>query len=266
MKARENIGLIFFILLLLSVFIFFFSRSGFLKSSTSVFYSITAFFSKPSYNFFSTFTNFGENGKVKKLREENLSLAREIVNQRRLIAENKSLHDQFLLPNPKSLNLLPANIVGAPRFLPGITSPESFVIDVGEKDKVKVGDGVVLKDNLIGKITKTSDFLSQVILVTNPSSQFAAKTVQGVLGVVKGQGNQDMILDNVLLSDSLEKDNFVVTTGDLALDGSGIPPDFIVGKITSVDKNPSSLFQQGKLESLVDFSKISGVFVVVGLK
>ena len=124
----------------------------------------------------------------------------------------------------------------------------------------------VLKDNLVGKIAKTSDFFSQVILVTNPSSQFAAKTIQGVLGVVKGEGNQDMILDNVLLSDSLEKGNFVVTTGDLALDGSGIPPNLVVGKITSVDKNPSSLFQQGKLESLIDFSKISEVFVVVGLK
>ncbi len=266
MKVRENIGFIFFILLLLSVLIFFFSKTGFLKNQISIFNSFTAFFSKPSYNFFSRLTSFPENGQVKKLQEENLSLIKTIANQERLIAENKSLHDQFLQQNPKSLNLLSANVVGAPRFLPGITWPESFVIDVGEKDKVKVGNAVILRDNLIGKITETSDFLSQVILITNPSSRFAAKTIQGALGVVKGEGNQDMVLDNILLSDSLEKGNFVVTTGDLALDGSGIPSDLIVGKITSVDKNPSSLFQQGKLESLVNFSKISEVFVVVGLK
>lgn len=266
MKVRENIGVIFFILLLLSVFIFFLSRTGILDKPASVLYSLTSIFSKSSYNLLSNVPFLGNDSRIKKLQEENLSLTRAIIDQQRLLLENKSLHDQFLQPNPKNLNLLPANVVGAPRFLPGITSPESFVIDVGEKDKVKVGNAVILKDNLIGRITRTSDFLSQVILVTNPSSRFAAKTIQGVLGVVKVEGSQDMILDNVLLSDSLEKGNFVVTIGDLALDGSGVPPDLIVGKIISVDKNPSSLFQQGKLESLVDFSKISEVFVVVGLK
>lgn len=271
MKARENIGVIFFIFLLLSVLIFFLSRIGFLNKPASVLYSTTSVFSKISYNLLSNFPFFGNDTKIKNLEDQNISLTKKLVDQERLLAENKSLHDQFQTVSPKSLDLLPANIVGAPRFFPGISTPDTYIIDVGSKDGVKVGSAVVSKDNLVGRVTKTTEFLSEVTLVTNISSKFAANVVgslpagRQVLGVEKGQGNGDIILDNVLLSETLNKGDFVLSGGDLALELSGFPSGLIVGKITSVDKNPSNLFQKAKVESLVNFSSLSEVFVVVGL-
>lgn len=266
MKVRENFGVVFFIFLLLSVSVFFLSKAGFLDKPASLLSSFVSTISTPAYNLLSEITSFGGNSKVKKLEDQNQMLSKKIVDSQRLLAENKSLHDQFQTASPKSLDLLAANVVGAPRFLPGISSPETYIIDVGIKDGVRMGSAVVFKDNLIGLITKTTDFLSEVTLISNSSSKFAAQTSTGVLGVVKGEGNADMVLDNVLLSETIGKDDFVVTGGDLNTDAIGVPPGLIVGRITSVDKNPSELFQKGKVESLVNFSKISDVFVVIGIR
>jgi len=70
-------------------------------------------------------------------------------------------------------------------------------------------------------------------------------------------------LDNVVLSDSIAVGDYVVTKGDLTIDNSGYPPSLIVGKIISVEKKSSDLFQRGKVKSLVDFSRLSTVFVVL---
>jgi rod shape-determining protein MreC len=163
--------------------------------------------------------------------------------------------------------LLPANIVGAPSFIPGISTPETFIIDKGTSDGVKVGDAVVYKNNLLGKISKISDSLSEVTLVTNTSSSFTAKTSSSqALGVIKGQGGGQMILDNVLLSDNLKPSDLVLTNGDTNLSGKGYPPDLVVGKIVSVDKKASSLFQRAEVSSFIDFAKITTVFVISKMK
>lgn len=262
---RSNISL-FLIFIILAALIFGFSKTAFLQKSDSIAYSFASFFSKPVYNLFFLVTSLGSNSQVERLEKENLALSKKIVDQQVLISENKSLHDQFETSNPKSLDLLPAVVLGSPRFLPGITSPETLVIDVGTKDGVKIGSAVIFKDNLVGKITKISDSVSQVTIITNQSLQFAAKTTQGTLGVVKGEGNGDMVLDNVLLSDSLKKDEVVVTNGDFTLENTDFIPNLIVGRIVSVDRNPSDIFQRGKLQSFIDFSKLSEVFVIKSLK
>lgn len=263
---RGNVGVIFFVLLIISFLIFGFSRTNFSSRPNSLLYSLGSFLSRPSYSLLNWVTSFGGNSKIEQLKKENLALTRKIVDQQALLAENKSLHDQFQTTSPKSLDLMPAQVVGAPRFLPGVTSPETYVINVGKKDGVKVGSAVVFKDNLVGKISKISDYLSEVVLVTNPDSKFAAKTTNGVLGVVRGEGNQDMILDNVLLSDTLGRDNVVITSGDLTVDSTNFVPNLIVGKIVSIDKNPNDIFQKGKLQGLLDFSKLTEVFVVINVK
>jgi rod shape-determining protein MreC len=67
---------------------------------------------------------------------------------------------------------------------------------------------------------------------------------------------------NVVLSEKLEKDDLVRTKGDVDERGQGFPPDLIVGKIISVNKQPSALFQSAEVKSLVDFSRLSTVFVI----
>ncbi len=264
MKRKENFFLAFFVFLFLSLLLLGLSRIGILNPIKSVLQIITAPFQSVTYNVFNSLTLLGENSKLKKLQSENLMLTAMLSDQKKLERENSALSDQFQTSFPNSNTLLPANIIGAPKFIPGISTPETFILDKGITDGIKIGDTVLYKNNLLGKISKLSDFLSEVALITNSSSSFTVKTSSSqALGVIKGQGGGRMILDNVLLSDSLKSSDLVLTNGGTSLNGSGYPPYLVVGKISSVDKKASSLFQRAEVSSFINFSKITTVFILV---
>ena len=186
-----------------------------------------------------------------------------MLDQKKLQSENSALLDQFETARIRSINLLHAKVVGAPGFVPGISYPSVFIIDKGEKDGVKKNHAVVFKNILIGKIEKTTDYLSKVMLLSNSSFSFTAKTDRGALGVIKGEGNGKITLDNVLLSEDLKKDDSVYTRGDLDEKNVGIPEYLMVGAIESIKKNPSALFQKAKVQSVIDFTKLFDVFVII---
>lgn len=263
MQKRHSFFSIFLVFLLLSLLLFASSRISFLKPIDSFSKAIFSPFQSLSYGVFSKITDFTSNPKVKKLSEENKVLTKTIVDSKKLEEDNKALRDQFQTTNPRSANLVPAQVVGAPGFIPGFSVPEILILNRGENDGVRVGNAVVVKDNLVGRVVKTSVFLSSVVLITNSSFSFTAKTLEtATLGIVKGQGGGELILDNVLLSENLKKEDLVLTKGDVNIDGLGFPPGLIVGKITSVSKKASDLFQKAEVTSMVDFVKINDIFII----
>lgn len=253
--------LIFFILSLLLIGI---SKTGFLNPLESFLKDIFSPVQTLTYGAFTKFTDFSQSAEVQSLKKQNLTLTQKLIDQSKLLADNKALRDQFQTTSPKNSDLLPADVVGAPGFIPGLSVPNNLILNRGTNDGIKVGDAVVYESNLVGKVTKVSANLANVALVINSSSLFTAKTLStGAQGVAKGQGGGEIILDNVLLSDNLQKGDLVLTKGDIDMQNLGFPPDLVVGKITSVSKNPSDLFQKAEIESLIDFSKLGKVFIVV---
>lgn len=250
MKRVKAIFPIFFIFIILSLIILFFFQnplSGALQTlmlpvQRWTFSSATPHVSK-------------EQTSQEKLQQENSDLRTQLAQMHEIQEDNKALHDQFEIASPAPKTLLPARIVGM--------HDDALLIDKGADEGLHVGDIVVVKDNLIGKVTKITPHISQVTLITNPTTSFTAKTSKtGAVGVIKAQGGDSIILDNVVLSDKLEQNDTIVTKGDLDAQGNGYPPDLIVGKIVSVNKKASSLFQSAKVESLVDFSSLQMVFVI----
>ena len=262
MAKRSKISVVFFVLLILSILLFIFSKTGLLDGPQSILAKIASPFQSMSFSAFN-FLSSGDS-KTKQLEKENKELLGKIVNQDKLLKENSALHDQFAVNSPKSTTLLPTKIVGAPSFVPGITDPTTFIIDKGTNDRVKVGDAVVLKDILVGKVISSSNYFSKVDILTNTSFSLTVKDQRsGANGVTKGDGGRQLILDNVLQSDDIKESDVLVTKGGQDTSGRGIPPDLIVGKIVSVEKKPSEVFQKGKVQSPLDFSNFSEVFVVI---
>lgn len=199
-----------------------------------------------------------------KLQKENKTLTLELAKMNLIKADNNSLHDQFLTANPPNKNLLPVQIVGMPSFLPGETFPEEYILHAGKKEKVFMNAPIIYKDNLVGKVIKLEDHFSEVILVSNKDMTFSGKTSgTNAAGIVKGTGNGTVIFDNVLQSDTLKVGDVVVTSGEVDINGKGLPPDLVVGKITSVEKNASSLFQRASIAPLINFNKLADVFVLL---
>ena len=262
MKTRENFLPTFLVIAFLCMVLLTLSLWGklkflsFLEKPTSAIQSI-------SYNFFQKLPFVSENSKIKDLRDENLSLLSKIVDSEKLKKENQALSDQFQTSYPRSVQLLKAEIIGAPGFVPGISLPNHFILNKGSKDGLKVGQAVVIKNNLVGTLTSVSINLSKVNIINNSSSSFTAKTENGAQGIVKGLTGS-LTLDNVQLWENIKEGELVLTYGDINQEGIGIQADLIVGKITSVEKSASDLFQKAKIESFVDFARLSTVFVYIG--
>ena len=262
MQKRSIFFPIFFLFFILSLAIFGLSFLGKLAEPQSFLEIGVSFLPKTFFGFFQGLPFISESREIKKLKDENLALVSKLVDQEKLQKENAALLSQFQTQEPKVYNLLPSKIVGAPGFIPGVTTPSNLILDKGEKDNVRVGDSVVLKNNLVGKISKISSYLSKVDLVTNSSFVFPAKTINGAIGVVRGGGGDKITLDNVLPSQNLKKNELVLTKGNVNIDGIGIPGDLVVGKIQSIEKVPTAIFQRAAVKSLINFTKLSIVFVV----
>jgi cell shape-determining protein MreC len=259
MKRRESFLPAFFVVLFLCILILFLSLSGSLKSLSSFLEKGTSGIQSITFKIFQKMPFVSESVKVKELKEVNLELLSRVATFEKLKNENIALSDQFKTSYPSSSRLLKANIIGASTFVPGVSVPISFILDKGLKNNVKVGSAVVIKDNLVGMVSKVSANLSEVVTINNSLSSFTAKTQNGAVGIVKG--GEGVILSNILLSENVSSGEIVLTKGNINSDGIGIPPDLVVGKITFVEKNPSDLFQQAKIESSVNFINLSTVFV-----
>lgn len=258
MKRKESFLPTFLIIAFLCITLLTLSLLGQLK--------FLSFLEKPtsaiqnfSYNLIQKLPFVSEDLKIKRLKEENLGLLSRIVDQEKLKRENAALLDQFQTSYPSSIRLLKAKIIGAPSFVPGISVPNTFILNKGSKDNLKAGLAVVIKNNLIGTIMSVSENLAKVNTLNNPVLSFTAKTENGAQGIVKGGAS--LTLNNVLLSENIRVSELVLTKGDIDSNGIGVPQDLIVGKIISVEKNASDLFQKAKIETFVDLAKLSTVFI-----
>lgn len=263
MRKKERLVFTFFIFLVLSIIILVLSFFGKLSGVSGVLERGASFLPKTIYGFFQSLPFVSEGKEIKKLKQENLELASKFVDQEKLKKENAALLSQFQQQDIQTFSLLPAKIVGAPGFIPGVTTPSNFILDKGAKDFVGVGDSVIVRNNLVGRISKVSSFLSKVDIVTNASLSFTAKTTSGTIGVIKGGGGDKITLDNVLLSQNLKLNELVLTKGDVDINGSGIPANLVVGKIQSIEKVPTAIFQRAEVKSLINFTKLSTVFIVI---
>ena len=178
-----------------------------------------------------------ENGRLKKLEEENQTL------KEQLGVNPEAKHD-----------LKAAAVLGYT-----LATSRGFInIDQGEKDGVKKGDVVVLKDIFIGKVESLKDKSSLVKLLTDPESKVLAETEAKVKGVLIGDFGSRMRLTKVLLDEKLVAGNLVFTSGE-----EGLPKGMVIGKISKVKRLEAELFQEAEVEPLIDINKLEMVFVRV---
>ncbi len=264
MKKRQILLLVFGVCFILAIIIFGLSnKQG--KSSVGMIMQIT--FSPAEKLAYGLLQSFHHTSLEEQAKNENMILKTKLAKLQLLEQDNKALRDQFQTAMPSSQTLLPATIIGMPSFFPGISFPDELILDKGKKDRIDIGNVVIYKDNLVGIITKINDHFSLVTVVGNKQTSFTAKTAHtNALGVIKGEGNGQMQFNNVVLSENLQVGDLVVTNGNISLEGKGYPAGLIVGQISSIEKNPSALFQNANVQSLIDITHIPIVFVLMGNK
>lgn len=253
MQKKKGVLPVFIFLFVLSIALWGLSGTGVLRGLTGFLERVTIPLQRSVFGVIHSPQK--DSAELEKLREENGKLVSQLASQKNMESEIAALRNQFQATHPSSRVLLPSAVIG--------TSGDKLVIDKGRADAVDKGDVVVVSDNLIGQVDRVSERLSLVSLIIREDVSFTAKTVNtNSLGVIKGQ-NGGLVLDNVVLTDKLEKGDLVVTKGDVDEKGNGFMPNLVVGRITTVNKKASNLFQSAEVESIVDLGRLEMVFVIV---
>lgn len=188
----------------------------------------------------------------KALQEQIGQLISENANLRTKLAETESMLDQQKSIDPKTYNLFSAHPIGLDRYLR---------IDKGSKDRVKVGQAVVFKDNYIGQVKSVSESEATIMLLTDPDAKLAAFSFgkEGkARGIIRGEFGLEMSLDKILHEEHISQGDLVYSEGTEGY----LPRGLIVGRVSEVIERQNEVFKQAKVKPIFDIRDLELVFVI----
>ena len=259
-RSRFFKNLFLSIIFLLSFFLIFFSKSDYLvinkfkTISNNYLYPITSFFVAPLKIVSNLKTQFYE---FRYLKNENNILKEEIMRLKKWQAlaihnnsENKVLK-KLLNSTDNTLTLVKtASLISRNDFM----FSKVININAGLKDGVLNDMAVVNYRGLIGRTIDVSISNSRVLLLVDPNSSIAVKTISNEnYSLLKGSE------DGIHLVSAFNKDEKLPKVGDLVVtSGSAqvFPSNILVGKIVKVAKDNFYVLP------FVDFKNIDYVQVV----
>jgi rod shape-determining protein MreC len=192
--------------------------------------------------------------RLKELQTQALqyaSLKRQLADAERLLELSTSL----------DLQTTGARVIGS-----GVSNFEwSIDIDKGSNNGIKAGMPVLTAAGLVGHVTEVSPFGSKVQLLVDPDSEVAARLLDSQeTGLLRGQGDQDLVMTLVSAAASVSVGEPVETAGyDV---GSMYPPGLPIGHVSRVRNDPSTGQKIISIRPDVDFSTLDVVLVVVSGK
>lgn len=166
--------------------------------------------------------------------------------------ENESLRNALDIGLLQEFKLLGANVVGKE------ISRDVIFIDRGSADGIAKGMAVITPSRVVaGQVIETYEHSSKVRLLSDTESSFEA-SVRDMVGVVRGMGRSQILLDLIPQDKDIQKGDVVVTSHL----GSVFSPNLPIGEIQEVGKNDAGTFQQASVRLFFDMSRDSLLFVI----
>jgi len=194
-----------------------------------------------------------ENEKLKLKIQELLSENTELKELKR---ENEDLRKALEIDLKKDFKLILADVSGKDAL------EDSVLINKGLKEGILKDFPVITPQRtLLGKIDEVYENFSRITLISNKNSSFNAKIItadNGVLGVVRGEGNFRVIFDLMPREATVKEGSSVVTTGFEGI----FPEGILVGEIKKIEKNDVTPFQRAKVEPAFNIKELNAVFII----
>lgn len=190
------------------------------------------------------------------LEKENSLLLSELQQVEEFRLQNERLRELLSFVDDVDRPALPAQVIGE-----DVSSwARTVTIDKGTRAGLRVGLPVVAAQGVVGQIIKAAPNSSRVLLVTDASSAIAAIIQRTrARGVARGQGEK-MSLEYVLRDADVTIGDLVVSSGMGGVFPKGLP----LGRVADVQRDEFDLFQRVEIVSVVDFSHLEEVLVVIG--
>lgn len=206
----------------------------------------------------------GDSKTVAGLRTENEQLRAQLDEANGKLSQvsdvqrqNKELSDILHLPVAEGTQKIVAGVVS----MDTSNFDSSIEINRGSNDGIKSGMPVVSGQGLVGRVVKTSNTSSIVMLITDATSNVSVRFADaGDIGVAMGQGEKKALsVDLIDLDSKAKQGELVVTSG---ADKSLFPAGIAVGRIESTTEGAQNLRRDVRVKPIVDFNKLQNIAVL----
>jgi rod shape-determining protein MreC len=138
-----------------------------------------------------------------------------------------------------------------------------IIIDHGSDDGLQHGMPVVTEQGLVGIVDAVTARAARVQLINDPDSVVNVYLQSSqVLAQISGSVTSEINLLMVPQNAKVPINELVLTSGL----GGGFPANIVIGKVTSIHKLETDLFQTAIVQPVVDLTNISAVLVITNFK
>lgn len=184
------------------------------------------------------------------------ALRANLFDLREVYQENIRLKNLLSFKQKSPLCLIPARVIG--RSLDSWTS--CVIIDKGRSSGIKSGMVVINNQGLIGRIAESTDNISKILLINDPS--------QGISSIVQ-RSRQEGLVNGTLGANLIMRylpEDAQVAVGDTIVTSelSHIyPKGLLIGKVVNVGCEFSGLNRYAIIRPAVDLNSIEEVMVII---
>lgn len=171
-----------------------------------------------------------------------------------LLEENKEQKRLLSAPLPKNWQFLSAKVINV--------QSEAITINLGKTDGITEGMAVLSGDTYIGKVSKVSEKISEVRLLSFFDEKAVVKIISEETreitgkGLVIGGGEGKIKVEQILSPEIVKRGNLVIITVE-----SG---DLLVGQVEDVSENKNESFKTATVKRLYNPEDLKTVFVLKG--
>lgn len=262
-RLRNSIILIIIIFLCLAVITISFMGSGFTENMKARTLDIFEPVQEKIFSFFNPVTMFfasigdyiGLRQKYLELEEENAILREAYTRDISIKVENDALRRLLELDIRKDHDMIVAKVIG---YYSNSWQSE-IMLGAGTNDGVQKGMGVVGSRGLAGIIISAGNNSSRVQLINDPQSSLGVRILSSrKLGLIEGSQEGMVSLEYISANEGIYKGDIIVTSEY----GQYLPPDILIGRISSVSDIAGEPYRKIIIEPFEDFRSLEYLMVI----
>lgn len=146
---------------------------------------------------------------------------------------------------------------------------DSFTIDKGEKDGVRIDCNVMAGSGLVGRVVSVGPNYAKVQSIISDTHSVSATVLATSENMIVSGDLQSVRTDGVIRFSALSDKGNKVSAGDKVVTSNisdKYLPGILIGYISSINTSPNNLTKSGYLTPAADFSHLDEVLVVTELK